>query len=54
MNQVNQDLQQVIDEFNQEKKFLSQVVCNQIILYKQEITEKIAQIWREAYDKVAG
>ena len=54
MREINNDLRQEIIKFNQEKSFLSMVVSQQLIIYKQELTEKIAEVWREAYNKISA
>ena len=52
LQQVDDDLRQAIEDFGQEKNFLSQLISSQIVLYKQEVTERLAQVWREAYGKI--
>ena len=52
LKEINRDLRQEILNFNQEKAYLSQLVSKNLITYKQELTEKIAEIWRDAYNKV--
>lgn len=52
LKEINNDLKKEISKFNQEKSFLSQVVSQQLIIYKQELTEKVSEVWREAYNKV--
>ena len=53
IKEINTDLRKEVLRFNQEKSFLSQAVSQQLILYKQELTEKISEVWREAYNKIS-
>lgn len=53
MREINNDLKKEIARFNSEKNFLSQVVSQKLILYKQELTEKISEVWRDAHNKIS-
>jgi sorting nexin-1/2 len=52
MKEINADLKKEILRYNQEKNFLSQIVSQKLILYKQDLSEKVAEIWRDAYSRV--
>jgi PX domain len=52
IKEINNEIRKEISKFNQEKAFLSQVVSQQLIMYKQELSEKISEVWREAYIKI--
>mmetsp|Transcript_10365 Transcript_10365/g.10337 ORF Transcript_10365/g.10337 Transcript_10365/m.10337 type:complete len:256 (-) Transcript_10365:1054-1821(-) len=54
MRDLNADLKKDLEQFQQEKIFLGKSVSNQLIIYKQEMTEKISEVWREAYNRVIG
>lgn len=51
---ISNDLKKDLEQFQQEKIFIGKSVSNQMILYKQEMTEKISEVWRETYNRVIG
>lgn len=53
LREINQDLKKELNKFNQEKAYLSNVISQQLIEYKYELTEKISEVWREAYNKIS-
>lgn len=53
LREIESDLREEIKNFNAEKNFLSQTVSKELILYKQEQSERISEIWREAYNRIS-
>ena len=53
LREIDSDIREEMKNFNSEKSFLSQTVSKELILYKQELSEKISEIWREAYNRIS-
>jgi hypothetical protein len=52
LRELDSDIREEIKRFNQEKNFLSQKVSRELVLYKQELSEKISEIWTDTYNRI--
>ena len=52
LRELDSDIREEIQRFNQEKNFLSRNLSKELVLYKQELTEKISEIWSESYNRI--
>ena len=52
LRELDSDIREEIQRFDQEKNFISRNLSRELVLYKQELTEKISEIWSESYTRI--